>query len=146
MSSRKSRHSLMQAIVRGSLSYGSIPEYNHIDAELEELGRCSRVAPVGRQRLLQVLHATRALDTCLSAILRANNVTPKPGIGGRLHQLKNLPKGVRGYLDHSAASGFTSSIAHKRNRYAHTAAAFPSSTHEVDSIVAEVHSCLSKIL
>jgi hypothetical protein len=42
MSARKSRHLLMQALVRSSALYGAHPQLADIDAELEELGRCSR--------------------------------------------------------------------------------------------------------
>jgi len=83
MSARKSRHLLMQALVRSSALYGAHPQLADIDAELEELGRCSRLQPVRRQRLLQVIHASRAIDTCLSTILVANGKTNPTGIGGK---------------------------------------------------------------
>lgn len=146
MSARKSRHLLMQALVRSSALYGAHPQPADIDAELEELGRCSRLQPVRRQRLLQVIHASRAIDTCLSTILVANGKTNPTGIGGKLHKLKSLPPTTRGYLNHATASAFEISIARKRNRYAHSAGAFPNSTQEVDSFVAEVHACLAMVV
>ncbi len=146
MSATKSRHRLMQALVRGSVMYGTDPNLNHVDTELGELGNCGRLQPVKRQRLLQVFHASRALDTCLHTVLLLNGVTPKNGIGAMLNQLKALPPNVRGYMTHSKASAFKSSIAYKRNRYAHKAASFPSSTKEVDDLVSEVHACLASIL
>ena len=146
MSARKSRHLLMQALVKGAPSYGGDPLLVAVNRELEELGRCTRLQPLTRQRLLQVLHASRALDTCLSSILRANNITPNHGIGKMLHQLRSMPPATRGYLNYSAASAFVASIANPRNRYAHKAASFPSSTREVDRLVAEVHACMSMVL
>lgn len=145
MSARKSRHLLMQAIIRSSPLYGTEPQLSHVEAELAELGRCARLQPVNRQRLLQVLHASRAIDTCLSTILRANGITPSHGIGGKLRQLKTLPPTTRGYLNHAAAIAFDTAIAYKRNRYAHAAGTFPTSTQEVDTFVSEIHACLTMI-
>jgi hypothetical protein len=136
----------MQALVRGSTNYGSDPSLNSVDSELDELGRCGRIKPVKRQRLLQVIHASRALDTCLSAVLRGNGVQPNHGIGKMLDQLKALPPRAKGYMDHPAVTNFKSAIAYKRNRYAHAAGTFPTSTKEVDDIVSEIHSCLSVII
>jgi hypothetical protein len=146
MSAQRSRHLLMQALVRGSASYGTSPTLNNVDAELEELGRCARLQPLKRQRLLQVIHASRAIDTCLASILRDNGITPEHGIGKMLKQLTSLHPSIRGYLDHSRVSAFRSSIANKRNHYAHNAASFPNSTQEVDKLVAEVHACMAMIL
>lgn len=146
MSTMRSRNKLMQALVRGSTIYGTTPELNHVDAELEELGRCRGMQPVKRQRLLQVFHASRALDTCLASVLRSHNRTPRSGIGTMLNQLKTLPPNARGYLDHNTARAFKSTIAHKRNRYAHRAGEFPTSSQEADSLVAEVHACMAMIL
>lgn len=136
----------MQALVRGSCHYGAHVEFNHIDDELSELGKCSSLQPLRRQRLLQIIHSTRALDTCLSTILRSSGVAPAHGIGKMLHQLKALPPHVRGYLDHATATSFSSAIAHKRNVYAHRAGSFPTSSQEVDQLVSDVHACLTIIL
>lgn len=136
----------MQALVRGARIYNTDPLMQAVDRELQELGRCVRLQPLTRQRLLQIIHASRALDTCLGSILRANGITPKSGIGKMLHQLRALPPATRGYLDHSGAVAFSASIAHSRNKYAHTAGSFPSSIQEVDKLVSEVHACMSVIL
>lgn len=146
MSSRKSRHKLMQVLVKGSAGYGTVPGYNQVESELEELGNCGRIQPLKRQRLLQVIHASRSIDTCLSLILRANGVNPSYGIGGQLMQLKTLHPSIRGYLDHPTATTFRKSISDRRNIYAHRAGEFPRSTKEVDDFVSEVHACLTMVL
>jgi hypothetical protein len=146
VSSRKSRHQLMQALLKGAPSYGTDPLLQAVDNELQELGRCVRLQPLTRQRLLQVLHASRAIDTCLRSILVAYGISPAFGIGKMLHQLRSLPPATRGYLSHAAAAAFVASIANPRNRYAHVAGSFPSSTREVDRIVSEVHACMAMIL
>lgn len=136
----------MQALVKGAPTYTTDSLMQAVDLELKELGRCVRLQPLNRQRLLQVLHASRAIDTCLRSILVANGITPKSGIGKMLHQLSALSPTTRGNLNHSAAVAFSASIAHPRNKYAHTAGSYPASTQEVDRIVSEVHACLTIIL
>lgn len=146
MSARRSRHKLMQALIKGSAAYNTNPGYSNVEAEIEELGNCIRLQPLKRQRLLQVIHAGRSIDTCLSLILIDNGIVPSHGIGGKLKQLKSLNPSTRGYLDHATATAFGKSIANKRNIYAHRAGAFPTSTSEVDTFVAEVHACLTMLL
>lgn len=136
----------MQALVKGAPSYGTDPLLQAVDNELQELGRCVRLQPLTRQRLLQVLHASRAIDTCLRSILHAHGITPASGIGKMLHQLRSLPPATRGYINHAAATAFVASIAYPRNRYAHAADSFPGSTQEVDRMVSEVHACMAMIL
>jgi hypothetical protein len=126
--------------------WGKRPELAQIDSELLELGRCNRLEPISRQRLLQIIHASRSIDTFLSTLLVANGIAPKSGIGGKLHQLKSLNPNTKGYLTHSAATAFETDIARKRNLYAHSAGTFPTSTNEVDRFVAAVHSCLALII
>ncbi|WP_145924236.1 MULTISPECIES: hypothetical protein [unclassified Rhizobium] len=117
-----------------------------VDEELGELGRCNKMQPPNRQRLLQVIHATRALDSCLNAVLTHHALTPKHGIGKMLHQLPSLHPSLRGHLPYSTVVAYVSAIAMPRNRYAHRAGSFPNSTHEVDKIISEVHACLASIL
>jgi hypothetical protein len=136
----------MQALVRGSAIYQGDPDAAHVDSELGELGRCLRLQPPKRQRFLQVMHASRALDTLLSLILKSHGLHPSHGIGKMLRQLKALPPAAQGYLDHNTSTAFISAIANKRNRYAHRANAFPTSTQEVDRFVAEIHACMAMIL
>jgi hypothetical protein len=146
MSARRSRHLAIQALVRGSSLFTTNPELSQVDAELEELGRCNALQPVKRQRLLQVIHSTRALDTSLLVVLRHHGKDPKYSIGKMLHQLPSLPSGAVGHLTHNAVVGFVGGICGLRNRYAHKAGAFPTSTLEVDGLVARIHSCILAIL
>ena len=95
--SKSARHKLMQALVRGSTHYGAAVRLNLVEDELDELGRCDRVEPIRRRRLLKVIHAARAIDTTLGVILDANGIPPQHGIGERLDQLKTLAPATRGY-------------------------------------------------
>lgn len=144
--SKGSRHQLMQALVRGSAHYGADVRLNHVDAELAELGGCDRIKTVHRQRLLKVLHAGRAIDTTLGVILQANGQAPNHGIGARLKQLSSLAPATRGYMDGTTVGAYRNSVAKVRNRYAHNAGAFPTSTLETAKFVSEVHACMTLIL
>jgi hypothetical protein len=118
-----------------------------VEHELVELEHCDRVMPEKRKRLLQVLHATRALDTTLGEVLVQNGISSPPmSLGPRLRQLAHIPSGTRGHLSQSAIQGYVAAISTGRNKYAHRANAFPSSTLEVDRIVSEVGACLADIL
>lgn len=143
---KSARHKLMQALVRGSAHYGAAAHLNRVEEELDELGRCNRVEPIRRRRLLMVMHASRAIDTTLGVILDANGIKPEHGIGKRLDQLKKLPPATRGYLDHTTVVVYRKSIANVRNTYAHDAGAFPSSSLETESLVSEVHACMALVL
>lgn len=144
--SKGARHRLMQALVRGSAHYGAAVRLNHVEDELSELGSADRAKPVKRQRLLKIIHASRAIDTTLGVILVANGKTPPHGIGKRLEQLKSLAPATRGYMDHPTFVTYRTSIAKVRNVYAHNAGSFPTSTLEVDTFVSEVHACMALIL
>lgn len=144
--SKSARHKLMQALVRGSAHYGTAVRLNHVEDELDELGRCDRVEPIRRRRLLKLIHAARAIDTTLGVILDANGISPQHGIGNRLNQLKTLAPATRGYLNHTTVVAYRTSIANVRNNYAHNAGAFPTSTHEIEGFVSEVHACMTLVL
>lgn len=146
MSARKARHKTMQALVRGSRLFGANPDLNHVDNELGDLGRCNSLQPVRRQRFLQIMHATRALDTTLTVVLTSAGLVPRHGIGKMLHQLPSLPRTTQGYLSQSAKTSFVTGICPTRNRYAHKAGAFPTSQREVDIVVSEIHACMAAVL
>lgn len=144
--SKGARHKLMLALVRGSTHYGADVRLNHVEEELSELGSVERAKPVKRQRLLKIIHASRAIDTTLGVILDVNGITPLHGIGKRLAQLKTLPPATRGYIDHPTMVTYRASVAGVRNKYAHNAGAFPTATLEVEKFVSEVQACMVLIL
>ena len=144
--SKSARHKLMHALVRGSTHYGTTTRLNQVEEELGELGRCDRVEPIRRRRLLKVIHAARAIDTTLGVILDVNGISPQHGIGKRLDQLKTLAPTTRGYLEHTTVVAYRTSIANVRNNYAHNAGAFPTSTAETEGFISEVHACMTLIL
>ncbi len=146
MSATKKRHDTLRAIVRGSPLYLQIAEFAQIEAELEELSNCNRIGPERRKRLLQVLHSTRALDSTLGKLISHYGQVPETSLGPRLSQLKNLPSGQRGHLSHATIDAFRRAICSKRNKFVHTANAYPTSSNEVDGLVGDIQSVLTALL
>jgi hypothetical protein len=136
----------MQAIVAGSHLFPSSVELANVQSELAELGRCDRLQPLTRQRLLQIIHASRALDTSLTVVMKHNALPPAFGIGKMLWKLSALPAGAQGRISVAARKTFISAISDVRNRYAHHANAFPNSNLEVDRLMSETEACLSVVL
>ena len=66
---------------------------------------------------------------------------PSYSIGKYLEQLC-----AAGRLTKSAEVHYKNTVADVRNRYLHKANAFPSSSKEVDNLVAEIGECLSQVL
>jgi hypothetical protein len=146
MSASQKRHDTLRAIIRGSLLYQQAPEFAQIDAELQELSNCRRVNPDRRKRLLQVIHSTRALDSALGTLLTLHGHIPADSLGPRMNQLKNLPAAQRGHLSQATIDTLRKAICRKRNRFVHNANAYPTSTMEVDSLVADIHTCFSALM
>jgi hypothetical protein len=100
------------------------------------------VSPEKRRGLLQILHSTRALDSGLRlALRRTTGLAPSYSIGKHLEQLC-----AAGRITKSAEVHYKKTVADVRNRYLHKANAFPSSSKEVDNLVAEIGECLSQVL
>lgn len=146
MSASGKRHETLRAIVRGSSSFLLAPEFSKVDTELLELTRCSRIQPEKRKRLLQAIHATRALDTSLGALLTLHGVAPEHSLGPRMSQMANLPTHLRGHLPQSLVIGFRKSICDKRNKCVHNADHYPASSQEIDVLVSDIQTCLSAFM
>lgn len=146
MSASGKRHETLRAIVRGSSQYLLAPEFERVDAELLELTRCARIQPERRKRLLQAIHATRALDTSLGVLLNLHGVAPEQSLGPRMTQMANLPANLRGHLPQSVVLSFRASICNKRNKCVHNADHYPTSAHEVDALVSDIETCLSAFM
>lgn len=146
MSASRRRYDALRAIVQGSPIYSGSQILRKVDLEIHEIGNCTSVTLQRRKFFLQVMHSTRALDSAINAVLLHNNINSSHSMGKMLRQLQNLPPGTRGWLPPATATRFVNKIATPRNKYAHQADAFPTSTNEVDSLVSEVHTCLTLIL
>jgi hypothetical protein len=131
----------MRALVAGSSCSGQL---HAVDSELREIVNVSKVHLERRKHLLQVLHATRALDTALGTMLAGYGIAPVPhSIGPRLSKFGTLPAGHAGYLAQNTIGQFKRSICGPRNDFIHKADAFPRSFREADRLVSAIESCFA---
>jgi hypothetical protein len=101
----------------------------------------ARVTPERRRHLLQLLHATRDLDTALKEVIRGSGVSPRNSLGPVLHQLTQIPAGAPGHLTHADYNRFMRTVRVARNKFAHEANAFPRSARETEGILSEIEVC-----
>jgi hypothetical protein len=138
------RVNTLRAIAAGARGRIGSAAFVHVDHELQELGSVAHIAPEKRKHLLQLLHATRALDTALKEVIRSYHITPQHSLGPVLKQLSQLPLGAPGHITTADYVRFMSTVRVARNRFAHEANAFPRSARETESILSEIEVCFVK--
>jgi hypothetical protein len=136
-----SRVATVKALVVGTSGFAAVQR--EVVIELDELYDARLVRKRDRRRLLQVLHASRAVDTALAAILAADGVSPAPrSIGQSLNKLGS--RGVHGRtLTATDVRTYSARFRVVRNMYAHDAGAFPSES-EAATHIADMETCLAK--
>ena len=89
MSISRDRAATLKALIAGSAACSATPVARAITEEIDALYNARLVRPRPRRSLLEVLHAARALDSCLSAIKPHYNCsTSSKGMGDYLTALK----------------------------------------------------------
>jgi hypothetical protein len=147
MSHHRRRIRTIQAIIAGSPAIVNDPLYDVIIREFDEVYCARRVRIRDRRRLLQVLHSTRALDTCLRVFIDFHNCPSARSLGGYLRSLQNhRSPTLRGRLSHPERHRFQNSITNNRNRYMHEAGAYPTDDNEVAQLLSEMQDCLLIVL
>jgi hypothetical protein len=131
----------LRAISQGARARTGSDVFNHIDHELQELAAVARVQPERRKNLLQLLHATRALETALKEVIRSHGIQPAPSLAPIFRQLTQIAYGHPGYLTAANARRFNQTVRIARNRFAHEANAFPRSAREAESVLSEIEAC-----
>jgi hypothetical protein len=118
-----------------------------VDRELLELAGTTKVQLERRKHLMQILHATRALDTALGEVLRNYGIVPVPhSIGKRLWEFNHLPSAHTGYLADHIVHQFRQTVCNPRNRFMHEADAFPRGHRETDAVVSAIEACFSMVV
>jgi hypothetical protein len=141
----KARVLLLQALVSGCPAIA--PVVIVVVDEFAEVTRSRRVAHPRRRRLLQVLHSTRALDSTLREFVRFHNCgSGASTLGGYLTDLSRHKVATINRLPGLSRSRFVRSVVNIRNRFMHTAGAFPSTEIEVDMLLSEMHDCVVEVL
>ena len=118
-----------------------------VQEEFKEVLRLRRVRKKPRKRLLQVLHSTRALDTTLGEFLRLNSVKLKsPTLGSYLYAFRDNSFGGRKPISELERVQYQKKIVKLRNKYMHEAGEMPENDLEVMTLLAEMQSCLARVL
>ncbi|HEX8360453.1 MAG TPA: hypothetical protein VF613_10110 [Longimicrobium sp.] len=124
--------------------------YNQILGEMNEVNRVRGVTPGQRMRLLQVLHATRALDSTLAAFIAQRPVPVGAkvphSLGQYIHLLENHTDVTIGRLPAGSKGRYQTTIANPRNRFMHEAGAYPAHDRDIRSLLGEMQACITAVL
>ena len=116
------------------------PRTGDIVRELQRVIETKRIAG-GDRWLLQVLHTTRALDTCLSRVVAQRGWTvTTPSLGAYLIKLR-----TKGVIVEQQRFHWQDNIVRPRNTYMHSANQMPPQ-HMADSLLDEMDACMSIVL
>lgn len=136
----------MKALLAGSVACSSSSFYHDIIKELDELVATRRVSEQKRRLLLEVLHSTRALDSSLAAVNTHYSCDPAARtLGQYLYALVNHSHTSLGRLSTNQVGQFNAKIVKLRNRYMHSAGAFPNKS-EVAHMLAVIEQCLATVV
>ena len=144
----KNRIQTLQALVRGSAALASnLPVCKTLLDEFDEAKGALRLA-AHRRYLLQVLHATRALDGSLKAFNTYHGIlgTNSHSLGQYLWDLNRHGKAGLGALARLRVQTFQKNIVTERNRYMHVPGQYPQSKDEILTLLGEMDACLAEVL
>lgn len=146
----KSRIKTLQAILAGTC-IGVSPAGTVVDAEFHAVHQAGRIRNPDRRRILEVLHSVRALDSGLKAFVQHHGCQeagkpPPNAMGSYLHALQKHSVAGLGKITGTQRSHFQTAIVSRRNTFLHEAGTFPSNDAEVDTLLSEMHACLTTVV
>ena len=145
MANHRQRITALQALVAGSVLGGTLLAAA-VNAEFDEVARAGRVRILNRRYLLQVLHATRALDSALRGFIAHHGITNAGNsLGSYLYALRNSPLPVPSPLAEAQRLYFQNQIVDVRNTYMHQAGTAPLNDNELVILVADMETCLTDV-
>jgi hypothetical protein len=134
----------LRALIAGASCAASLGK---VDREILELAGAAKVQIEKRKHLMQILHATRALDSALGEALRSYGIGNVPfSLGDRLWAHNNLPVGHPSHLASHVVHRFIRMVCRPRNTFMHEADAFPRSYREADALISEIEACFTMVL
>ncbi|TCD00277.1 hypothetical protein EZ449_21010 [Pedobacter frigidisoli] len=145
MSDQRNRINTIVALLNSNsnLSSGNL---NKVKAELHQVVDVHGISPTRRRNLMKVLHSTRALDSTLNAFVEFHNIKNNAkSIGQYLSQLQKHNEQSLQNLSASERSRYQRSIADLRNKHLHTADSYPANEAEVNNIIGEMQTLISRL-
>ena len=146
MSMTSKRLQTLRVLNATAQSRSGLRSFNHVDHELQEIGRSTKISPERRKYLLQVFHGMRALESALKEVVRSHGIPPKDTLGGVLYQLNGFPAHHPAHLSAKELSRFLNKVKNARNRIMHQANTFPNSAKETDAILGEITACFTLLV
>jgi hypothetical protein len=148
VSTHSRRIKALKVLVAGATALATHPARGRIVQELDEVSRARSVSANHRQRVLQILHTTRALDSTLSVFTSFHRCAPKrAALGSYLHELTRHTSPTLGSrLSLTDRARFQADIVDVRNHYMHEAGAYPVDDTEVRTLLSDMQDCLITIL
>jgi hypothetical protein len=136
----------LQILINGSRKISDPAKKTVILDEFEEISRSSALQPLRRRRLLNALHAARALEGVVLQVIGHHAIivpANRRSLGGYLHALAYatpplLPALLRVKCQNE--------VVKLRNRLAHETGYYPAGEIEVDRALRRVEDCLTTIL
>jgi hypothetical protein len=123
-----------------------------IAAEFQELQNVSKVTPDPRRRILEILHATRALDSTMDEIFTAIGEpipTKEKALGKYLNKLNSHtvvgPNKFATRLDEPSKLRYKTFVADVRNQMMHRAGEYPVSEKALEGFLAVVNEWLGHV-
>jgi hypothetical protein len=135
-----------KALLAGSPACSSAPRLHAIINELDELFAVKKVSDKSRRAILEVLHATRTLDSSLQAINAHYLCNPLArSLGQYLQALTSHSHPTLKRLSKSQYGHYYYTIVRRRNRYMHSADSYPAKG-EVDHLISSMEACLAVVV
>lgn len=145
MPTQKNRIDTIIAIINSNTALTSV-NINKLKTEFKQVIAVDVISPDKRKNILKILHSTRALDSTLKSILDHHHIrNGKHSIGQYITQLTIHNSTSLGKLSQSERSKFQTSIADVRNTHLHTADSYPQNDREVNELISEMQSLITRV-
>lgn len=119
---------------------------NDINKDLEEIININTMRPLKRRHLIAIFFSSRAIDTALKCFLDYHSIRGNHySIGEYISKLCNHSNSNINRIGADEKEKYKRTIANVRNRFLHKANIYPSGNHEVNTLLSEIDSLLSRM-
>lgn len=151
--SYKKRINTINTLIAGSdIQYS--PNFASIILEFQETDNCKKIRKINRKYITMILHSTRALDSSMAYFLQHNSIRnyrngnraiTARSIGQYIDALALHNNNQLNRITQQERTNYKNRIANIRNNFMHTAGAYPTNSNEVNNLLSEMHSLLSRM-
>ncbi|MGB4849333.1 MAG: hypothetical protein WBP41_15515 [Saprospiraceae bacterium] len=120
--------------------------FRKLKAEFEQVLDVDGIKPLTRKNLLKVLHSTRGLDSTLSTIVNYHHLGLAKSLGPLIDKFHIHTNTTFGKMYSTECNRYKRSIADTRNDLLHTAGSYPKSEGDVNDLISEMESLISRVL